>query len=771
MNSVVNFVLESGVSVALLALMYMLFLRKETFFRLNRIFLLFSVVFSILLPFLRLRVYEPQPTMLAEVTVTPYRNLLEAVTVYGRDFSGTLEQTISSSQIIILFYLAGLLFFLVRLVFRLLQILYLIRKNQVEYSGLVKFVYVNKDFSPFSFLGYIFVNPSKQKENGYEKMIAHEMEHIKQGYTFDVLILEILTVFQWFNPFMWILKRIIRENHEYLADQAVLNSGITPSQYKQLLLNQVVGFQLDMANNFNSSLIKKRIKMISKIHSSKYGKLKVLLGLLVIFSLITAFALEEKTGGVKNKEKALVLDLEDRIARNTEELQYITGVIESSKTNQEAIEKLKESYSLDYHYGVYGVKWKRNYEDGIFFIDGKEATFEEYQKLKEQGKTNTVAGIGLGPDLEPFLEKYGDKAKNGVNFVYSEIKHDKLFPRETPVAASDVQVTIEKVLDRFYKNPKTVSANQDPPVIVNVNGKQLKITGANIEEVSKLLVCNENFNMEVLREENTINLVANNNKGKNTGITSDGKPIFFIVEEMPEFPGGEQALRKYIANMVKYPPDAQKNGIQGKVYVTFVVAEDGSVKDAKIARGVDPLLDKEAIRVITSLPKWKPGTQRGKPVNVSYTTPINFVLQDNAEKPKAVEVLNIVDDEDAKMAEEEQVFYIVEDMPEFPGGEMDLRKYIANAIKYPEIAQKNGIQGKVYVTFVVGKDGSVKSTKIARGVDPSLDKEAMRVVNELPKWKPGYQRGKPVNVSYTIPINFVLGPEKMNEELKPVENK
>jgi protein TonB len=153
--------------------------------------------------------------------------------------------------------------------------------------------------------------------------------------------------------------------------------------------------------------------------------------------------------------------------------------------------------------------------------------------------------------------------------------------------------------------------------------------------------------------------------------------------------------------------------------------------------------------------------------------------------PKVIEVLNIVDDDvkiddelqiedseaddktlinvapvvavkEEKEEESAEVFFIVEDMPEFPGGEMALRAYIANAIKYPVIAQENGIQGKVYVTFVVGKDGSVSDAKIARGVDPSIDKEALRVVMSLPKWKPGKQRGKPVNVSYTVPINFVL---------------
>lgn len=155
--------------------------------------------------------------------------------------------------------------------------------------------------------------------------------------------------------------------------------------------------------------------------------------------------------------------------------------------------------------------------------------------------------------------------------------------------------------------------------------------------------------------------------------------------------------------------------------------------------------------------------------------------------PKVIEVLNILDDDvkidnelviddseaddktlidvvpviSAPKAEEEEkeateVFFIVEDMPEFPGGDNALRAYIANSIKYPVIAQENGVQGKVYVTFVVSRDGSVTNATIARGVDASLDKEALRVVTSLPKWKPGKQRGKPVNVSYTVPINFKL---------------
>lgn len=120
-----------------------------------------------------------------------------------------------------------------------------------------------------------------------------------------------------------------------------------------------------------------------------------------------------------------------------------------------------------------------------------------------------------------------------------------------------------------------------------------------------------------------------------------------------------------------------------------------------------------------------------------------------------IDAMPVIEKEETK-EEEAEIFVIVEDMPEFPGGEVALRRWIANNIKYPTIAAENGIQGRVYVQFVVDRDGSISNAKVARGVDPSLDQEALRVVNSLPKWKPGMQRGKPVRVSYTVPINFQL---------------
>ena len=132
-------------------------------------------------------------------------------------------------------------------------------------------------------------------------------------------------------------------------------------------------------------------------------------------------------------------------------------------------------------------------------------------------------------------------------------------------------------------------------------------------------------------------------------------------------------------------------------------------------------------------------------------------MSTEADENTTVEIQEVVDVvQEEEVVEEPQVFFIVEDMPEFPGGELALRKYIAENVRYPEMAKENDIQGTVYVRFVVDTDGSVKNVEVIRGVDQLLDKEAIRVVQSLPKWKPGKQRGKAVKVSHSVPIKFAL---------------
>lgn len=241
--------------------------------------------------------------------------------------------------------------------------------------------------------------------------------------------------------------------------------------------------------------------------------------------------------------------------------------------------------------------------------------------------------------------------------------------------------------------------------------------------------------------------------------------VFEVVEEMPVYPnGGMNGLLQYLAKNIKYPVNAQTKGIQGRVSVQFIVNKDGSISDVGILRSVDPDLDAEALRVIKTMPKWIPGKQRGKEVRVRYTVPIMFGLQKDAAKKEEYKPVEKVDEtivvgyapQEGNQTEGEPTFMAVEEMPSFPGGPQGLMQYLAKNIKYPVEAQAQMKQGRVVLEVIIDKNGNVTNPKVTRSVDPLLDAEAIRLALNMPKWQPGKQKGKTVNVQYTIPIVFRL---------------
>ncbi|GAB6394792.1 MAG: protein TonB [Bacteroidales bacterium] len=209
-------------------------------------------------------------------------------------------------------------------------------------------------------------------------------------------------------------------------------------------------------------------------------------------------------------------------------------------------------------------------------------------------------------------------------------------------------------------------------------------------------------------------------------------------------------------------------GIVVGLAVVFVGFEWGT-RNAEVssAAGVADIIAEEDIEI--TRPEEAPPPPPPPPAPV--VTEVLNVVEDNVELEQQ-EIVTSEDDQRAAQAqtyvapaaaaqeEEEEsaqpIFTIVEEMPKFPGGDGELLKFLSSSIKYPVIAQENGIQGRVICAFVVNRDGSVVDAEVVRGVDPSLDKEALRVVNTMPKWTPGKQRGKPVRVKYTVPITFRL---------------
>lgn len=232
---------------------------------------------------------------------------------------------------------------------------------------------------------------------------------------------------------------------------------------------------------------------------------------------------------------------------------------------------------------------------------------------------------------------------------------------------------------------------------------------------------------------------------------ADKDGIYLTADKMPDFPGGVQELMKFLGENIKYPVEAQKNKIMGRVIVQFVVMEDGSLGMEQVVRSIDPQLDAEALRVIKLMPKWIPGTVKGDPVKVRFTVPIMFRLNGDVTPPATS-----LNQNNGNQPDEKGVYMTADKLPEFPGGISALTDYFPRHIIYPAEAQKEGASGRVIVRFAVMADGTISHAKVVRGIHPLLDSEAMRVIRGMPKWAPAELKGEKVPMYMTTPINFTL---------------
>jgi len=236
-------------------------------------------------------------------------------------------------------------------------------------------------------------------------------------------------------------------------------------------------------------------------------------------------------------------------------------------------------------------------------------------------------------------------------------------------------------------------------------------------------------------------------------VTEKGEKPMQNPEKIPEFKGGMEGMQKFLAKNIHYPVSAMKVKTQGTVYVQFIISKTGKVSDAKVLRGIGLDCDKEALRVVKAMPDWTPGQNKGKTVSVVMQIPIKFQMQ------KATPEKSVALPENPKgpyTADSDLPLLVVEKQPKYNGGYDAMLNFLKKNIKYPESAKKSGIQGTVYVQFVVEKTGKISRIKILRGIGKECDEEAVRVVNSMPKWIPGRQSGKTVPVMFQIPVRFQL---------------
>ena len=669
--------LKINVAIALFYAFYRLFFYKDTCFTWRRAALLCFFAISAVYPLLNIQTWiteqEPMVAMadlyadivLPEFTITP-----EQAT---SDWKTLLLQTVGFA------YWGMVIVLAIRFFIQLAGIIRLAFRCRKAKIGNTNVHLLRQASGPFSFFHWIFIHPTSHTEDELSEILTHEQTHANQWHSIDVLVSEIVCIFCWFNPFAWLMKREIRTNLEYLADNRVLETGHDSKAYQYHLL----GLSHHKAaatiyNSFNVLPLKKRIKMMNKKRTREIGRTKYLMFLPLAALLMIISNIEAVARTTKEMAKDVIEAVEENLASNstTPEMEVATEAIPvETPISQQDKDKLV------------------TYKGKVVDKDGKPV----------EGAELLIDGSHKLPQDQSFVTD-----KNG-NFSFMAFE------------------------------------NAHIGVIWNKNDKYM-LKGIRYDQ-------KERTNLKIVMDDQWQNPPSND----------PNNPVFEVVEIMPEFPdGGMSGLMQFLSKNIQYPINAQKNHTQGRVTVQFVVNKDGSISEPKIIRGVDPDLDGEAIRVISLMPKWKPGMQKGQPVRVKYTVPVMFRLSDDGQKeeykpiPKIDETVVVGYASKQAPAEEDPVFEVVENMPEFAGGMGGLMQYLSKNIKYPVEAQKAGIQGRVIMQVIIDKNGNVTNPKVTQPVDPLLDTEAIRVTASMPKWKPGTQRGMPVNVKYTFPIVFRL---------------
>lgn len=423
------YLLQVNVGLILFYALYKLVCTRDTFFRSRRFILIVSLVLPFILPFIDVREWLESRDRMIMLTHFDYSAVLPEIVV-GSEAVETGNRVFVLSEWIGYLYLAGVVVLLVRLAVQAFSLYRLIvRMPEKEING-VRIKCLNDPSGPFSFFGWIFMNPAAVKEDEISEILTHEMAHVKQHHSVDVLLAEMVSICCWMNPFAWLLKREVRLNLEFLADRKVMEAGFATKSYQYHLLGLAYNHKYGLSNNFNFSHLKQRIIMMNKKKSNAAGYIKYALFVLPAFALLVA-------GNISCSQDA---------------------------------------------------------------------------SKKEDAKEEVVA-----PASQEVKEAPAEKAAE--------------------------------------------------------------------------------------------------------------EEIFMVVEQMPEFPGGIKELMDYLGTNVKYPENAMKKNVQGRVVVQFVVEKDGSLSEASVIRSIDPDLDAEALRVVQTMPKWKPGMQKGQAVRVKYTLPVSFKLQ------------------------------------------------------------------------------------------------------------------------------------------------
>jgi TonB family protein len=738
------YLMKSVIWLTGFALVYFLFLQNERYFLLKRFYLIAGMLFSFLLPLVTVHYHIAVPPP-AEVS-TGFGALYP---VQGIPIQHDASiKSFDFRFVLLLIYLSGILF----LGFRLIKQAAFIFKN-IRKSGRILIEGVNvvrtSEFSgSFSFFNYVIISSSINEAES-EIILKHELVHVNQFHWIDLLLAEILRVFQWINPFAWVYPRFIKQNHEFMADAEAIKRIPDQAVYKAVLVNQILDSRVfRLSDSFNYSLNKRRFEMMRKIVSSPYRKIKLLLVLPVFAIILYAFGRPEYKYTDQSEDSALNVEASPFPAgRDTSRM----GLIKTMNVDGTKVEELEEVnrksnqngsqntetgsvLTADIKKDNTAITRQGSVKGTVLNADGKPV---QGVNVTATGSAGHATYVTTGPDGRFELTDVQSNARIVFSCRgYKGLALDPDFNRE---------MTVHLETDPDYVPPSPqVAQRAEPLVVVDGAISDKKYTEVRKElgydfGTMKMLQPAEAEDKYGDKGANGVVEILTRKKALDMGLNPPYPRLG--PDDFPTFGGKSFTLfNDWVIDHVKYPPEAQKKSVEGYVNVNFTIEPDGTISNIKPSGQGDPLLANEVIDVIKTAPAFDPpkNTAIKEPLNLNVT--VGFKLPDQIVK--------------------QMPFVVVEDMPLYPGGDKALLDFLKDNLKYPESARAEKIEGRVIVRFIVNVDGNVEGLSVLKGVNPELDAEALRVVGLLKGFKPGMQGGKAVPVWFMVPVNFSLSPEQ-----------
>lgn len=658
METFTLYIVKSALWLTGFAAVYLLFLQNERFFSLNRLYLLSGIIVSFIFPLITIhyQVEVPAGSLNGTGSVLP---LTEDATAEVREFSSAT--TLLSAAMIIL-YLSGVLFLLYRIIYHLLLLVNAIRRTGISYSGSVKLVRVSGFPSSFSFFNYIFIDPAVEEDEAGEIM-NHELVHVNQNHWLDLLLCELLRIVQWMNPFIWIYSGLIRQNHEYLADRQALQTSANPAVYRAAMLNQLFSSKvISLTNSFNYSRNKKRFHMMKKIETSPFRKFKILLILPVFAIILYSFSkpeyryidVNENTGMNDPLTAVLSEGIKAADKGTTDALPGEVGVPAGENGKGTGTEKIIPAADIAAGAvkGTIVQKGGGPLEGAVIVIRGTTTgTISDSKGFFQLGSVPdgamlAVSYVGFkskvlkpvfGSEMMISMEKDTIKVlSSGVGFPIPPPPPPPPPPPSSGKSTEAKSIEIRSSSAGPVGNPLIILDGVKTDITVNsINPDLIESISVLKGESATRLYGEEAKDGVIVISTKTGNISPGDKPEVSAGGNASGqekqKEPFTIVEELPEFPGGgADAMRRWLMSNMKYPDEAVKAvkaGLSGLVNVVFVVDREGRVKNAKVLKAVHPSLDAEAVRLVGSMPDWKPGKQAGKTVDVQMVVPLTFYLK------------------------------------------------------------------------------------------------------------------------------------------------